>query len=747
MVECEIFPSMLKTKDNKLFILLHVDDLLVTGHADKVQKQLIPALQSAYKILYSIMKEMGDELTFLKRRRILAKDRLLLIKSHQQHVAQLKEIVDIHPKAYPKKTPAHPAIDNEDTISKLKEADLTKFRSAVGILLFLAADLPHCQHCIRFLATKMTSATQHCWQVLKHLVLYLSGNQDLCLSLNFKGDRSGLFHDYTANEHAIVEKFTDADWASCKDDRRSISACAIFYGGCLLHSSSRTQKIVSLSSAESEMYAAASGACDSVLIVGILKWMFDAFFQIHLYLDSAAARGIINRRGVGKVRHLSCRSLRLQERMADGSLVVSPVSGTTSPADIGAKRPNVNRMKGLMFLLGMFDRVNSCHLGETEANSIIHHQEIRKAMQSVRRLVKCEDSPLQILVLMSALGLARGQGNADQSTSFDVGSWWMTATCTVFAFVLGGIFIWIMNFKKVEPNMNDAATQAGEGGEEDDDDESIPEESDQERHRRYLSSEMTEVSDPDLWMNLHHHSDEDGGSEENAEEAELDTTQLRILQALDSDDDCISNPAIAMWLLARLDRRIAETDETTRAAYFPLADGISTAIRNLRQGDTSGNPADLRRALRQFCILSPRELSPTNSLTPDQIGEEIVQNCQNYNMEFMNTDGDGAEEIENTNQPEAEAEPIPEGEEGVRVPAHLYFENHNPMYGPLTQVDSQIQEIHDRRAENLAILDERYENAYINGDQEEIWAIEAQMDWWTNVLIAEISGDIYTAMY
>ena len=292
----------------------------------------------------------------------MVNERLVLIKSHHKHVAQLKEIVDIHPKAYPKKNPAHPAIDNEDTTSKLKEADLTKFRSAVGILLYLAADLPHCQHCIRFLATKMMSATQHCWQVLKHLVLYLAGNQDLCLSLNFQGERNGLFHDYTANEHAIVEMFADADWASRKDDRRSISACAIFYGGCLLHSSSRTQKIVSLSSAESEMYAAASGTCDSVLIVGILKWMFDAFFQIHLHLDSAAATGISNRRGVGKVRHLSCRSLWLQERMADGSLVVSPVSGTTSPADIGTKRLNVNRMKALMFLLGMFDSVNNCHV-------------------------------------------------------------------------------------------------------------------------------------------------------------------------------------------------------------------------------------------------------------------------------------------------------------------------------------------------------------------------------------------------
>ena len=156
----------------------------------------------------------------------------------------------------------------------------------------------------------------------------------------------------------------------------------------------------------------------------------------------------------------------------------------------------------------------------------IHHQEVRKAMHAVRRLVKFDDSPLQNLVLMSALGLARGQGNADQLTRFAVGNWWMTATFTVFAFVLGGIFIWIMNFKKVEPNKNDAATQAGEG--DGDGDDSIPEESEEGRNRRFLNAEMTEVSDPELWMNLHHHIDQDEDSEENTEEAELDATQLRI---------------------------------------------------------------------------------------------------------------------------------------------------------------------------------------------------------------------------
>ena len=234
-------------------------------------------------------------------------------------------------------------------------------------------------------------------------------------------------------------------------------------------------------------------------------------------------------------------------------------------------------MKALMFLLGMFDSVNSCHVGETEAHSIIHHQEVRKAMQSVRRLVKCDDSPLQILVLMSGLGLARGQGSADQFTSFAVGNWWMTATCTVFAFVLGGIFIWIMNFKKVEVNKNDAATQAGEG--DGDDDDSIPEESEEERNRRYLNAEMTEVSDPELWMNLHHHIHEDEDREENAEEAELDATQLRILQALDSDYDRISNPAIAMCQ--------SEKCETTRHQLHSLRINVKALINKYTVASSS----------------------------------------------------------------------------------------------------------------------------------------------------------------
>ena len=414
-----------------------------------------------------------------------------------------------------------------------------KFRSAVvvGILLYLAADLPHCQHAICFLATKMTSATQHCWQVLRHLMLYLAGNQELCLSLNFKGDRSGEFHDYTTGEHAVIAVFTDAAWASCKDDRRSISSCAIFYGGCLLHASSRTQKIVSLSSAESEMYAAASGAYDSVLIVGILKWMFDAFFQICLYLDSAAARGIINRRGVGKVHHLSCRCLWLQERMADGSMIVSPISGLKNPADVGTKRLNVHHMRALMFLLGMFGSVNNCQVVETEAHTIVHQQEVKRAMQSVRRLVKSDDNTLKVLVLMNALGLARGQRGALQSTGLMAVSWWMAVICTAMAIVIGGWYVFRMRRSAYEPNVEDE-----------------PRESEEDRRQRYLHSTLSESSDVEFWMSIHHHSD--NSSSEESEQIETNEVSRRVLSALDYGAETLRNTAIAAWLLARVNRSV-----------------------------------------------------------------------------------------------------------------------------------------------------------------------------------------------
>ena len=171
-----------------------------------------------------------------------------------------------------KRTPGHAEMDQLDTSGEVSPDQARVFPTCVGILLYLASDLPRCQHVVRHLSTYSTQPTTCSMTILRHLVSYLACHEDICVSLRWRGRNSGLFHQYGSAAEYAMEIFTDSDWASNKETRRSISCSTIFLGNCLLYSSSRTQKLVSLSSAEAEVYACSSGASDGLLLAGIISW-------------------------------------------------------------------------------------------------------------------------------------------------------------------------------------------------------------------------------------------------------------------------------------------------------------------------------------------------------------------------------------------------------------------------------------------------------------------------------------------
>ena len=109
----------------------------------------------------------------------------------------------------------------------------------------------------------------------------------------------------------------------------------VFYGRCLLYAASRTQKVISLSSAEAEVHACSSGCSDAILLAKLLSWFNGKATHIHLYTESSGARGILQRMGVGRLRHLSCRILWLQQLINNGAVCVAAVSGHSNPVDIG----------------------------------------------------------------------------------------------------------------------------------------------------------------------------------------------------------------------------------------------------------------------------------------------------------------------------------------------------------------------------------------------------------------------------
>ena len=85
-------------------------------------------------------------------------------------------------------------------------------------------------------------------------------------------------------------------------------------GGCCIKRWSKTQNIISLSSGEAELHGNAYGAAKTLCIQSLMKdagWKID----VHLHSDATAAIDIAGRKGLGKVRHLDCTDLWIQDKI------------------------------------------------------------------------------------------------------------------------------------------------------------------------------------------------------------------------------------------------------------------------------------------------------------------------------------------------------------------------------------------------------------------------------------------------
>ena len=160
------YPCMLKTRVTSCFVLNHVDDILVVGRRDFVM--LAGCLKSKYEIVLQRMQKPGDEVDFLwdRRKMTLLPDGRLTIELHHKHVQQMCSLLGLNKRVQGKKTPNHVDMDQQDLSGELAPADAKVFRACVSVLLYLAADLPHCQHVVRHFATYSTQPTMKNMTVL-----------------------------------------------------------------------------------------------------------------------------------------------------------------------------------------------------------------------------------------------------------------------------------------------------------------------------------------------------------------------------------------------------------------------------------------------------------------------------------------------------------------------------------------------------------------------------------------------------
>ena len=124
-------------------------------------------------------------------------------------------------------------------------------------------------------------------------------------------------------------------------------------GGHCIKTRSASQGAIALSSAEAELYGMVEGTTRAKGLMNLARELGfkDLGNVVRIGTDSSAAKSFVNRRGLGKVRHLEIRDLWLQRESHEGRLVVSKLQGNENPADLMTKVLGLNdivsRLRGL----------------------------------------------------------------------------------------------------------------------------------------------------------------------------------------------------------------------------------------------------------------------------------------------------------------------------------------------------------------------------------------------------------------
>ena len=170
----------------------------------------------------------------------------------------------------------------------------------------------------------MSKPTLRDWAKLKRLGRYFAGKPRLVYAYPFQ------------EEVKVATAFSDANWASNACDRKSTSGGVIMLGMHYIKSWSKTQSLVALSSAESELYAVVKTSSEVLGFKSIVQDM-DKVFGALVFSDASAALGVIQRQGLGRLMHVDCSFLFVQSLNANKVVQFAKVPGQQNPSDLGTK--------------------------------------------------------------------------------------------------------------------------------------------------------------------------------------------------------------------------------------------------------------------------------------------------------------------------------------------------------------------------------------------------------------------------
>lgn len=298
---------------NRVFLIIYVDDALVISSSDQLIKEIIEYLKQAFQIKeLNLRYFVGMEIERINN----------CIHIHQRNYIQ--QIIDKFGMntANPASTPA----DVNVIITKNLDENVVNFpyREAIGSLLFLSTvSRPDISFSVNVLSRYVNNPGQQHVNAVKRVIRYLINTKDLYIKYGESSDLIG---------------YSDSDFASDVDTRKSTTGYIFKMNGGPITWSSQKQKTIALSTTEAEFVAACESAKEILWLQQLMSELSENVECVTLYVDNQSANKLINNPVYHKrTKHIDVKYNFIREKVGLGLIKINYVSSKEQLADILTK--------------------------------------------------------------------------------------------------------------------------------------------------------------------------------------------------------------------------------------------------------------------------------------------------------------------------------------------------------------------------------------------------------------------------
>ncbi|XP_059450873.1 uncharacterized mitochondrial protein AtMg00810-like [Corylus avellana] len=319
--------------NSSTFVLVYVDDIIITGNDDLAINQLKHFLEKKF-----LIKDLGKLKYFLGIE--VARSKKGIFLSQKKYILDILKdtgLIGGRVSDFPMEQHLYLSPDDGTLLP-----DPTPYRRLVGRLIYLTVTRPDINYSVNILSQFMHSPRTAHMDAAHRVVRYLKGSIG-----------KGIFLSSSSTIH--LQGYCDSDWAGCPITRRSTTGFCIFIGSNLISWKTKKQSTVSRSSAEAEYRAMATLTCELQWLKYLLNDMgISHSSPITMFCDNQAALHIANNPVFHeRTKHIEIDCHFVREKLQSKLIAPRYIPASHQLADVFTKPLGKDAFHGLICKLGV----------------------------------------------------------------------------------------------------------------------------------------------------------------------------------------------------------------------------------------------------------------------------------------------------------------------------------------------------------------------------------------------------------